>query len=144
MLVGAVVSIYELGGWRLLVSIPVLLAGTSGANYLVDASYEDRLKNEVVHDLKEGCPEMPLDMMDAVQSAHCHQYETNCIRLRAECHVSNQQEVPAWRLECLATRSSSFRPWSISALRVSRANGNHRGPAGGACPPPQTRYWNPE
>jgi len=142
MLVGAVLSIYELGGWRLLLSIPVLIVGTSGASHLVDASYEDELKKEVVHDSREGCPEMPLDMIEAVQSAHGRQYETNRIRLYAVCHA-DQQDAPAWSLECLASRPSSFRPWSVTALRVSRASDNPNA-AGDDCPPPQTRYWTPK
>jgi len=143
MLVGAVISIYEFGGWRLLVSIPLLVAGTSGAGHLLDASYEDKLKKEIAQDLRDGCPEVPPDLMDATQSAHGCQYETNRIRLYAECNMEQQDAAP-WSLECLATRPSGIQPWSVSALRVSRAGDQRRREGGDGCPPPQTRFWNPE
>eukprot|EP00928_Gymnodinium_smaydae_P028760 TRINITY_DN2184_c1_g1_i8.p1 TRINITY_DN2184_c1_g1~~TRINITY_DN2184_c1_g1_i8.p1 ORF type:complete len:346 (-),score=47.07 TRINITY_DN2184_c1_g1_i8:634-1584(-) len=142
MLAGMVLSIYEVGGWRLLISIPVFLVGLSGAGNLLNAWHESRLKQDIVNDLKVGCPELTSDVLDALQLEHGHEYETNRLRLAVECRQEASEGIAtAWRVECKASRTSGLHPWSVVDLQASRGTAI-RDEASDGQPPPQTRFWD--
>merc|ERR1719476_846292 len=121
MAFGAILSLYDLGGWRLLVALPITFAGFCGASYYSDGQNEALLKGQVEELLLAECPQLPREFTQELQGARGIEFENNKLRLNATWEV--QPSVPSepshWRIECLATRTSKFGCWSISSLQVS-------------------------
>lgn len=140
MLIGAVVTVYELGGWRLVVSIPSTVAAILAASQLADKKWEEDLRREVAQELKMGCPEVPAVVVEALLSAPAHHYETNRIRIEVQCHDDASNNIQ-WRITLYGTRQRATQPWSASMLQASKGATEERC-LGADQPPPQTRFWD--
>lgn len=133
MLLGTVVSAYELGGWKLIIAVPATCLAFAGTTMYVDTVVEQRVKDEVIRDLHTGCPNVPAAAIEALKGARLCQYETNRMRLQLEWPAEN----PQWRIQVLGERPLVSQPWSVTNLAVSSAKAsidNQR-------LPPQTRNW---
>jgi len=146
MLLGSVVSVYELGGWRLLLGIPATAVAAFAGGTVLDARRERTLKEDAVQEVRAGCADVPSDALDALREAPAREYETNRIALDVDWPAAARAgSTEQWRLHVSASRQNIFKPWSITSLRASHAdmsNLKRLGAAGG--PPPQTRHWDPE
>jgi len=139
MLVGSVFTVYEIGGWRLLLAIPVTLSGLSCASMISDAHFEERVKVEVLQDLRKDCADIPEEVLSALQAASVKQYETN--RMRLDVQILNEYASSGqFRVVVMGSRENMSQPWSISSIEVLR--GVKEG--SGSQPPPQCRYWDSE
>lgn len=144
MLIGALMTIYELGGWRLIFSIPLLIGGGSALCNVIDGSAEQTFKEAVLREVQEGFPELPAGVEEALKTATAKEYETNRLCLQAECDVEEGGKASRSRLYVLAKRESRFQPWVATTITASRGVPKEI-PAGGVGqPPPQTRYWSAE
>lgn len=143
MLMGGLLSLYEVGGWRLILAIPTTLAGIAGAGAMADGSFEQGLREEAAASLAEGCAALPGDVVAAVrQVGRGREYETNRMSMDLEWRPADaESQRPQWRVEVLATRPSKFRPWTLSTLRAYQAEEAAQSSSAG--PPPQSRYWEP-
>jgi len=139
MIAGAIITVYEIGGWKLVVAIPVAIAAGAAASTASDSRFERQFKESLVAELQEGCPEVPQDVLEALVSSAGKQYETNRMRIEVQ-WPTNGGEAPQWRCEVLAKRSSFLQSWSPTLISVSRAVVDRQGYAGGL--PPQTRNWD--
>jgi len=140
MVAGTVVTIYEIGGWPLLLGIPTTAAGLFAAGQVADASFGERLRTEIVQDVRAECLNIPAGAIEALQAAPLHQYETNRVRLEVLCpgeSSSGQQ----WKIVVYGTRENMSQPWSVTTLQVSCGVVEEHSLAQGALPP-QTRSWD--
>mmetsp|Transcript_147861 Transcript_147861/g.474671 ORF Transcript_147861/g.474671 Transcript_147861/m.474671 type:complete len:307 (-) Transcript_147861:234-1154(-) len=140
MALGLLLSVYDVGGWKLILAIPLAVAGYSGAGYAFDVSKEQQLKGELAAELREACPELPADIAEVIQNAGGCECETNKFRLQTEWQAT--KDGPHWRITCAATRPSRFQPWSISSIEASSGHIELASPRGDGVPPPQTRVWD--
>lgn len=136
MMLGTVVTAYELGGWKLVLGVPAACLAYAGTSIVADTVLESRLKEEVIRDLQQSCPDVPEEAFEALRQVRACQYETNHVKLQVEWPASG----PQWRIEVLAERQTSFspQPWSVTKLKMLSARaGMHNGEL-----PPQTRNWD--
>lgn len=148
MLVGAVLSVYELGGWRLLLALPATAGAVAGVGRFAGSMREASLKDEATQELREQCPELPCEALDAIRATPAREYETNRLRLEVEWAAgasTGPDEVaalafPKWQVMVEAVRDSPLAPWRLTALRASRALRARPSFEQGQLPP-QTRFW---
>jgi len=147
MILGAIISIYEIGGWRLLLAIPVTLVSYKGAVHFSDQRLEGELKQDVVSAVSSACPQAPEELFAVLHAERGREYETNKFSLEVE--SARKADGPMWRLELCALRPSRFQAWSLSSLKVLRGEAAQPSLPSGASgsedpppPPPQTRYWS--
>lgn len=140
MLVGTLVTIYELGGWRLVLSIPVTTAALLGAGKLSDNHFEERLRATVVQELDIGCPDIPRSVIQALEVAPARQYETNSIRLDLLIPLEDGSGAQ-WRIAACASRKNMSQPWTLTSLQASRGTIDETARAHKFLPP-QTRNWD--
>eukprot|EP00930_Biecheleria_cincta_P059122 TRINITY_DN44881_c0_g1_i1.p1 TRINITY_DN44881_c0_g1~~TRINITY_DN44881_c0_g1_i1.p1 ORF type:complete len:253 (+),score=39.15 TRINITY_DN44881_c0_g1_i1:66-824(+) len=135
MALGAVVSVYEIGGWRLVLAIPGSVAVAAGASTFTESRLEEKLKQEIITELHCNCDGLPHDASEALHGACLRQYETNFAKLIVELPA---QAVGKWRIEVSCQRQCFPSAWSVVTLRVLRSaviEGLHE------TLPPQTRNW---
>lgn len=137
MLVGAVVSAYEVGGWRLLLGAPSAVGAALIGGVLMDKQWEDRVKLEAMKELREGCSPLPDEAIASLHSVQAQQYETNRVRVESE-WKGDDLNCPHWKILLYGTRRNITQPWSVTSLQVSRSS--ELGEVDSL--PPQTRTWN--
>lgn len=137
MLLGSVVTAYEIGGWRLILGAPALVCGSAAALGLADAKQEARLKSEIASEIRAACPSVPDEVVIALCKAEAREYETNKVKLEAECLPTDGDK--RWRIEVRGERQLTSLPWSITLLKVSASEAAQTQPSGGL--PPQSRHW---
>lgn len=140
MALGVFLSVYQVGGWKLVFLIPLAIAGFTGAGYMFDNMQEESFKQRLAEELREHCPQLPSDFAEVLHSARGAEYETNKFRLEARWKVAGAEDAH-WCITVAAERSSRFGAWAASSLEVAAgrpvaANG------GDGTPPAQTRYWD--
>lgn len=140
MLVGSVVTLYELGGWRLLLSIPVTTAALLAAGKLADSRFEEKLRATVVQELDTGCPDIPRHVIQALEAVPARQYETNSTRLELVVPLKDGSGAQ-WRIVVLGSRKNMSQPWSITSLQASRGVSDETVHAHKMLPA-QTRCWD--
>lgn len=138
MLLGAIVSVYELGGWPLLLGLPATIAAFASASNIVEGVWEDQFRDEVIHDLREGCPDIPEGAITALSATRARQYETNRLRLEVQ-WTADTTGAATWRIEVRGSRPNLSKPWLVTELRALTARVTERSPD---TPPPQTRFWD--
>merc|ERR1719440_1107468 len=118
MVMGAVVTVYEVGGWTGVLAIPTAGVVFATAGTLSDKMFEERLRAEIRQDIAAGCPEAPKELLEAAKLAPMCEYETNRIRLDVKwpAEPTTQHE---WQIVCYGVRDNMSRPWSVKSLRVS-------------------------
>lgn len=137
MVIGAVVSLYELGGWRMFLALPATVGTIVGMRRYSETVKETHMKDEAASELQASCPTVPVDAVDAMRLAPAREFETNRLRLQVEWPPTSAGG-PEWQLNVTATRDSPFQPWHVDSIRASQGI---RTPEKGNIPPPQTRQW---
>lgn len=135
--VGAVVSAYEIGGWRLIAAVPSTIGLGWWASNFNESRFEENFKKGVVAQLSSEQPDLPEDLVAAVQSSALRNYETNRCRLDAETRSDGE----GWRIEIMADRSSFMSSWKATSIKVMKGRATWTAP--GAVLHPQTRSWDP-
>ncbi|CAJ1385960.1 unnamed protein product [Effrenium voratum] len=135
MAVGAVVSIYELGGWRLMLAVPATLGAVVSASMLTESKLEDHLKEEILKQMGEASGGWPPELLPALREAKVSHYESNRCKVQAQCG----EGALTWKVEVHAERRSFPQPWQASKVQVSRGEPG----ATASALPPQTRHWEP-
>jgi len=143
MLLGAVISVYELGGWRLVVSIPILGVAAVSADAYFEGIRQDRVREELVHDVQESCPDMAAGALEALRSARVRQFENNRFRLEAQ-WIAATSGGRCWRIEASGVRPNRTSAWTVAELRVLVAMPTSSSETGGRLEElaPQTRFWD--
>merc|ERR1712174_33414 len=114
MVFGLLVSIYEVGGWRLILSIPVMFGGGVTLCSVYDTSAEKELKKQVILELCQACPDLPqAEAMEALQAVRGHEYESNCMRFDVQ-WAGSVVGSPQRRIEIFATRPSKLTSWTVT------------------------------
>lgn len=145
MLIGAMLSIYELGGWRLLLGLPVAGIGIQVATGVASNRSIETLKSDAIASVSEACPDVPADALEALRKESGTEYETNRLRMEVVWHSDQSlgqsvTDAPSWRFEITAERESRFRPWRILVIRTSRSIIEVE--SADAKPSAQTRSWS--
>merc|ERR1711879_329643 len=105
MLLGSVVTLYELGGWRLLLGIPATGASLAVISRFANGLYAERFRADLIRDLSEGCPQIPADVVELLRTAEVCEIETN--RVRLECQMSSELgSTTQWRVVACGTREN--------------------------------------
>mmetsp|Transcript_56470 Transcript_56470/g.132452 ORF Transcript_56470/g.132452 Transcript_56470/m.132452 type:complete len:303 (-) Transcript_56470:34-942(-) len=138
MLVGAVITVYEIGGWKLVVSIPVVIVAGFAVGNASDEQKAEDFKKNIMQELRTGCPELPEEVYPAIHAASSRQYETNKMILEVVWPQGTDSH-PQWRCDALAKRSSFLGTWATTSLKVSHAVESAKDTS---TPPPQTRSWD--
>lgn len=134
MAVGAAVSLYELGGWRLLLAVPGSVGLAVSASVLTEKKLEEQLKESVQARLSEvGC--VPPELMQ-LPDAKVANFETNRCKLEAV----YRRDGFTWQLEVRAERKSFPLKWEVTQIHVKKGC---CAPSGQSLPP-QTRHWDPQ
>lgn len=136
MAVGAAVSLYELGGWRLVLAVPTSVGVAVSASMLTEQKLEEQLKEELLQRLSESSA-VPEKLLLEVRSAKLLNFETN------RCKLDVQARTPdgiSWHLEVRAERKSFPLQWQMTQLYVRSASAA----TGQTSLPPQTRHWDPQ
>lgn len=139
MAIGALVTVYEVGGWRLLLGIPSTVAMVFVAGQLADGVFEERLRTEVIADLRTGCPDIPEELFCTLQQTPVHHYETNRFRLEVQL-PGVAAGAPHWKVFVSGARQHMSQPWSVTKLQASCGAADEHKATG--IPPPQTRCWD--
>lgn len=147
--IGAVVSLYEIGGWQLVVAVPASVAAVVAAGHASDTWREGALREEVVSQVRQACPTAPEEVLVMLRTVPACEYETNKLHLKvfwqedvADGQASTVSRPDAWRLQISAVRSSCLHPWVLTALRADTGSIDITSNEGtGRKLPPQTRHW---
>merc|ERR1712217_440898 len=117
MLLGLVVTMYELGGWRLLLGIPATAASLAMISRFADGLYAEKFRDDLIHDLSVGCPQVPADVVELLRIAEVCEIETNRVRLEVQTST-RPGSVTKWRVVACGTRENISQPWNVRALQV--------------------------
>ncbi|CAK9019487.1 unnamed protein product [Durusdinium trenchii] len=132
MAVGAVVSLYELGGWPLLLAVPGTATLALSASVLVESNLEEQLRADVLQRLSD---EVPPALLEALRSAEVKSFETNRCKIEAQIRDGGV----SWHLEVRAERRSFPLQWQLTNMQVRTGR-----PSSQKGLPPQTRDWKPQ
>lgn len=138
MIAGTLVTLYEIGGWRLLLAIPTTTAACLSLEGYVDAQRESDFKADVSGILTETCPSFPKHFFEDLQSASARQYETNhiCLEVSAVGEAGDQK----WHAIAYGQREHACQKWVITSVSASRGKVDMKEISRGL-PPAQTRTW---
>eukprot|EP00931_Biecheleriopsis_adriatica_P059537 TRINITY_DN35633_c0_g1_i2.p1 TRINITY_DN35633_c0_g1~~TRINITY_DN35633_c0_g1_i2.p1 ORF type:complete len:266 (-),score=50.51 TRINITY_DN35633_c0_g1_i2:10-807(-) len=147
LLVGALQSFRDGLPWSLLW---LTLPGGGIAAYATNSTAlepprRERLGRAAAEEIKEACPSVPQEALDALVRAEGKEFATNNLRLEAawppsgvEASAGNERH---WRVEIVASRSFGWQDWSADRVRVlcDTPVPADKNPSK---LPPQTRDWN--
>mmetsp|Transcript_1954 Transcript_1954/g.2614 ORF Transcript_1954/g.2614 Transcript_1954/m.2614 type:complete len:299 (-) Transcript_1954:276-1172(-) len=140
MALGVFLTVYDLGGWKLVIAVPVSILAFSCAGYFFDSKEEENIKSALVNEIRTNCVELPSDVAEALPEAQGIEYESNKWRLEKDFEGKTVRD-PHWRVRAKATRGSRFSPWVLSSIEVSRGT-RVEVKEGESALPPQTRNWD--
>lgn len=138
MLLGSIVTIYEIGGWKLLLGIPATAASLTAIGKIANQLHAERFRSDIAHDLSVGCPNIPADLVELLPTAEVHEVETNRVRMEVEWTTSPGRN--HWRIVAYGTRENMWQPWNVRTLQVSCGVEDACDFARGL--PPQSRDWD--
>eukprot|EP00931_Biecheleriopsis_adriatica_P102915 TRINITY_DN77818_c0_g1_i1.p1 TRINITY_DN77818_c0_g1~~TRINITY_DN77818_c0_g1_i1.p1 ORF type:complete len:270 (-),score=36.43 TRINITY_DN77818_c0_g1_i1:60-869(-) len=137
---GAMISVYEIGGWRLVLAIPGTVALGTGASLLMECKLEDKFKDEVLRCLKASNLDIPDHVVESLREVPVCQYETNLVKFVAEVLEDASCPSKRWRIEALGHRSAFPARWSLTSLNVATSKPDIASTSFDL--PPQTRNWD--
>lgn len=139
MLLGSVVTIYELGGWRLLLGIPATAASFVAVGKFADGVHAERFRTETLNEVSVACPDIPAHVVSLLPNAEVCEIETNRVRMEVQ-HPCDLGSAVQWRIVAYGTREKMWQPWQIVTLQVSCGVPDARYNARSL--PPQTCDWD--
>lgn len=140
MLAGTVVTLYDIGGWKLLLGIPATTVALLTAGKLADNRCDENFRAEIIQDLARECPAIPSSVIEALEATSARQYETNRVRLELQC-PADKDASGNWRIVAFGTRDHMSQRWCITSLEASHGVMETQTHLQGL-PPPQTRFWD--
>merc|ERR1712232_654104 len=73
--IGAAVSLYEVGGWRLLAAVPACVVAGLAAGHASDSWKEQALKEDVASRIRQACPSAPEKAVAMLLTISATEYE---------------------------------------------------------------------